>query len=66
MKFKNKVWGLGWWTGTTSPSLTQHLCSINMGCSNNLGNVGGLSSQEVLLWQRENHMKKVDLRERKG
>ena len=35
--------GAGWWIGTTSPSLTQHLHPTNMGYSNNLGNVGGLS-----------------------
>ena len=28
------------WTGTISPSLTQHLCPTNMGCSNNLGGLG--------------------------
>ena len=40
MKFKNKVWGVGWWTGTTSPSPTQHLCSTNQGYSSNLGDLG--------------------------
>ena len=40
IKFKNKVWGVGWWTGTTSPSLTQHMCPTNMGYYNNVGNVG--------------------------
>ena len=55
--------GVGWWTGTTSPSPTHCLCST-------LGNVGEnmrgpQQSQEALLWQRESHMKEVDLRERK-
>ena len=58
---KVKVWGV--WTGTTSPSLTQHLYPINKGCSSYLGNLEGLQqSLKVLLWQKGNHKEEVDLR----